>query len=161
MLLAVFLVLFVNLQDELLHAVTSDFIFVVEARADAQMERVGAFFLGGAFAEAGALASQAKLDDVRGLWRISATKFYDTLHVNTFGSNEPPRHLEILVVFDLDVEPARVLDGRALIIKICRSGGGVLRGRLLLLLGGNVRLEGGSLLGVEGLIIRREGLCRA
>ena len=118
-LLAVFLVLFVNLEYQLLHAVTSDFIFVIESGTDAQMEWISALFFARAFSEAATLATQAELHDIARLWRISAAKFYDTLHIDALCPDKPSCHLEILVVFDLNVESAGVLYCRALVIQIC------------------------------------------
>jgi len=46
---------------------------------------------------------------------IARTVFDDSLHVATFRSDQPPRHLEVFLVIYLDIEAARVLDAVAVL----------------------------------------------
>lgn len=72
------------------------------------------WFLGlllpGTFFKARPLAAQTQLDHVLRV-HVLRTVFDDTLHVAPLRTDETPRHLELFVVGDLDVEPTGVLDG--------------------------------------------------
>lgn len=87
-------------------------ILIKVARADAQMQRLVAFLLSWTLLEPRTLASQPELYYL--LLRIVigpfATELNDTLHVTAFCSNKPPCYLEILVIINLYVESACVLD---------------------------------------------------
>jgi len=63
-LLAIFLVLFVDVQQQFLQLVARQQIFVVETRTHAQMEGLLRLFLAWTLLEPGSLASQAKFNDV-------------------------------------------------------------------------------------------------
>ena len=66
-------------------------------------------FLVGTLLEARAFATESEFHDVlNGTRTVFRAEFDDLLHVAAFRSDESSAHLELLVVFNLDVETARV-----------------------------------------------------
>lgn len=106
--------------------VASDLVLVKVSRTDAQMKRFVALFLPWSFLKAGTLTSEPELHNFLLIVIAGplAAHLDDPLHVATLGSNEPPCNLEILVIVDLNVKSAGVLN----IIIICRQVGLLLRG---------------------------------
>jgi hypothetical protein len=110
-LLAEALVLFIDVEDQLLHVVAGDTVLVKEARADAQMQGLIAFLLPWSLLEARALASESQFDYLL-LVVIAgalAANLNDALHVAALGPNEATGDLELLVVVNLNVKPAGIL----------------------------------------------------
>ena len=110
-LLAVTLIFLVHVQYQFLHVVARYGVLVEVARADAEMQGFVALLLSGAFLEAGTLAAEPQLDDLLLVVVAGAlaADLDDALHVAALGADEPPSHLEVLIVVDLNVEAARVL----------------------------------------------------
>ena len=99
------------------------------------MERFIALFLSWSLFETWSFPSKSQLDDVllRVVARALAAYLNDSLHIAPFGTNESPGHLELLVVVNLNVKPASVLDVVILILRIICCVGS-LRSCLILLL---------------------------
>lgn len=92
--------------------IASDCVLVEEPRTDAQMQRLVALFLSGTFLKTRALTSQPQLHNLL-LVVIAGTlaaNFDDPLHVTALSTDKSPCYLELLVVVDLDIKPACVLD---------------------------------------------------
>jgi hypothetical protein len=117
-LLAESLVLFINVKDQLLDMIASDRILVKESRADAEMQGLIALLLSRALLEARSFAPESELDDfllvivAGGL----ATDLNDSLHIASLCADEPPCNLKLLVIVNLNVEPAGILSVIILII---------------------------------------------
>ena len=108
-LFAIFLVLFVDVQQQFLQLIARQQILVVETRTHAQMEWLLRLFLARTLLEPRSLASQSKFNDVlrvHVLWAV----LYNPLHIASFCANQSPGYLELFIIWNLDVEPACVLD---------------------------------------------------
>lgn len=111
-LLRVLLVLFVDIEHELLGHVASELVLVVEARRDAQMQRLPRLLLSWALFKPRTFASESQLDHVvcETLRRVLAADLDDALHVASLGTDEASGHLEVFLVLDLDFKTTSVLD---------------------------------------------------
>lgn len=106
------LVLLVHVQNQFLHVVAGHLVLVKIPRTYAQMQWLVRLFLSWSFFESGAFASESEFNDLLELVVAGsfAADFDDALHVASFGSDESAGHLEFLVILNLDVESASVLD---------------------------------------------------
>lgn len=111
--LAEALILFVHIHNELLNMIASDGVLVEVPGAYAQVKRLIALFVPGTLLKAGTLTSEAKLHDVLLILvgaRATAAYLDDALHVAPLRTDESAGHLKLLVVVNLDVESAGILD---------------------------------------------------
>mmetsp|Transcript_14693 Transcript_14693/g.10594 ORF Transcript_14693/g.10594 Transcript_14693/m.10594 type:complete len:252 (-) Transcript_14693:706-1461(-) len=118
------LVLLVNIQNQLLSMSACYLVLIVVSGADAEVEGLVGLLLPRALFKSRPLASETKLDDFLELVVAGAlaTDFDNSLHVATLGPNEPPSHLELLVIINLDVKTTRVLHVLFLGLKSCLLG---------------------------------------
>lgn len=117
-LLAESLVLFINVKDQFLDMIASDCVLVKESRADAEMQGLIALLLSRALLEARSFAPESEFDDLLLVIVAGAlaTDLNDSLHVASLCADEPPRNLKLLVIVNLNVEPAGILNVIILII---------------------------------------------
>ena len=104
------------------------------------MERLFGLLLLGALLETGAFATEAQFDNLGYLWHVLAALRDDALHVAAFGADQATGHLELALVWNLDVVAASILGrgvGVAIATDLVVSEGslGLLRILLLHLLG--------------------------
>lgn len=162
MLLAIFLILFVYLKNQFLNTVARDLVFVEKSRADAQVQRVVAFFLWRTFSETTALASETELDYVWRLRCISTAQLDDPFHVDPLSPDQPSRDLKVFVVLDLDVKATSVLNRwAAIVVSVCverRVGGKGLCTAIGLKDWLEIELGGRRLFALRGVVIFNRGL---
>lgn len=107
-LFAVFLVLFIYVEQQFLQLVAGKLILIVKARAHAKMKGLFRLFLPWTLLEAGPLASETQLDNVLRV-HVSGAVLNDAFHVASLRADQPTSHLEFFVVRNLDVKPTSVL----------------------------------------------------
>ena len=99
----------VDVKQEGLYLGARHHVLLVEAGADAEVERLLALLLLWPLLEPAALAAQAQLDHLCADWHVLAALGDNALHVAALRSNQAARHLKVAVVGNLDVVPAGVL----------------------------------------------------
>ena len=79
-------------------------------------------FLPGTLFESRPLSSESEFDNLLELIIAGplAANFNDSFHVASFGSNESPCHLKFLVIFNLNVKPAGILNVLILVLRALR-----------------------------------------
>ena len=82
-------------------------------RADAKIQRIGAFLLLRTFEETTAFAAQSQLDSFlpeRTFGEAALALVDYALHVRAFVADDPTGHLELGFIVNLNIESARVFD---------------------------------------------------
>mmetsp|Transcript_7474 Transcript_7474/g.10604 ORF Transcript_7474/g.10604 Transcript_7474/m.10604 type:complete len:216 (+) Transcript_7474:651-1298(+) len=106
--LAVLFEVFVHVQEQLLDLLAGECVLLVEARANAEVERLFGLLLLGPLFKARSLASQSELDHFAHLGHVLLTLGDNALHVAAFSSNEASCHLELALIWDLNIVAASV-----------------------------------------------------
>lgn len=103
----------VDPQQKLLHLAAGVVVLVLVLAADAQVQRVLTFLLVRPLLETRAFSSESQFDNfvwINLLIKPASTLLNDALHVGALASNDSPGDLELLLVVDLDIVSAGVLD---------------------------------------------------
>lgn len=111
-------VLLVNSLQKPLDFLTSIKVLLLVFRAHTKIQRVIALFLLRPFKESGPSTSKSKLYSLMRHALIRAIRIpiklvaliNDPLHISTFGANNSPSHLELILIFNLDLVPASQFD---------------------------------------------------
>ena len=85
--LTVLLELLVHVQQQLFDLRAGHHVLLIEARADAEMQRLFGLLLLGPLLEAGSLSAKPQLDNLHSLWHVLAAVRDDTLHVAPLGTD--------------------------------------------------------------------------
>ena len=118
-------VFLIDIQYQLLHVVACNQVLFIIPRGDTYIERLRRLFLIRSLFKPRSFTPKSQFNmfnllmwlrtnflSHRSSLRISipifATKLYDSLHIATFGSNETPGDLKLLLIIDLDIKSTRV-----------------------------------------------------
>lgn len=106
------LVLLIDIQNQFLDVIAGSLVLVEVLRTDAEMQRLIRFFLPRTLFESGSFSPQSQFHNLLKLIIIDslATNLYYPFHIAPLGSNQPPGHLELFVIVNLDIESACVFN---------------------------------------------------
>lgn len=117
------LVLFVNVEKELLCHGAGKNVLIVKSRTYTKVKWFFGLLLLGTFFETTTFASKSEFNDVvlHATRRILCANFKNSLHVAPFSSDKPPRNLKLFFVLNLDIKATRILHCVSIIILVINA----------------------------------------